>query len=481
MSDISKIKKSIANIIKKKVDNIDEIISATIVGSFNIKKDISSISDIDIIVIVNKLDKISFDKIIKSFKNIKGSECHLPDYTIKINSTFGPLKFNSENNIVFHLMIYDVEGHRKHVIESPFTCYDWQLYKATKGIDLKDLYPSNSLQLNDLIKSRRGLLSYIDDLEKKVITYREYQFKNGEVFEIKKSKEIDKKHKNEYAYHVLKFLMINILKILCQQNKIYDDKEIALKFKKIDTRFKGLANFYTELSNWKNNQNNKVVNITKFTELYIKQIDEWYTSLISELPKLTIVRHGKTKLNDGTFLGIHRNPDITDKIKINTEEYDCCYTGTLKRTISTGKLLNAKKYKKNDLINEINYGDAEGLTLEELQKKYPKLISDWSNKKDSKFPKGENLKNVENRLTKFLNLIFKEIKVNSKTAIVSHNVVIRILLKMFFKTDLSLSYLFNPAHLETIQFRLYKKIIIPELSNEQRIKFREQNIQWKKK
>ena len=102
MSDINKIKKSIANIVKKKVNAIDEIISATIVGSFNIKNNISSISDIDIILIVNKLDKISFDKIIKSFKNIKGSECLLPDYTIKINSTFGPLKFNSEKNIVFH-------------------------------------------------------------------------------------------------------------------------------------------------------------------------------------------------------------------------------------------------------------------------------------------------------------------------------------------------------------------------------------------
>ena len=37
-----------------------------------------------------------------------------------------PLKFDDEDTLVFHLMIYDVESHINHVIQSPFTCFDWE-------------------------------------------------------------------------------------------------------------------------------------------------------------------------------------------------------------------------------------------------------------------------------------------------------------------------------------------------------------------
>ena len=43
-----------------------------------------------------------------------------------INNTFGPLKFNSNKNLVIHLMVYDRTGHIDHVIKSPFTVYDWE-------------------------------------------------------------------------------------------------------------------------------------------------------------------------------------------------------------------------------------------------------------------------------------------------------------------------------------------------------------------
>ena len=54
--------------------------------------------------------------------------------------TFGPLKFNDDKTIVFHIMIYDIEGHRKHVLESPFTCLDWEYYPAIYGKNLSEIY-----------------------------------------------------------------------------------------------------------------------------------------------------------------------------------------------------------------------------------------------------------------------------------------------------------------------------------------------------
>ena len=187
--------------------------SVTIVGSFHTKNDVSVFSDIDTIIIVDKLTKSKFDQIINYFSSISLEQFGLYDYQVIVNSTFGPLKFNQENVLVFHVMIYDVNGHRKHVIDSPFTCYEWQQHQSIIGKDLQHIYPSNALSLTDISASRRGFFSYLEDLQKQVITYRSYVFINDDVIEEKRSFELDKKHQFEYAYHILKFLMKNILSI----------------------------------------------------------------------------------------------------------------------------------------------------------------------------------------------------------------------------------------------------------------------------
>ena len=106
--------------------------SVTIVGSFHTKDDISAISDIDTIVIVKELNRAVYNPIIEFFRNIPVDQFGIEGYEIIVNSTFGPLKFNQERALVFHVMIYDIEGHRKHVIDSPFTCYEWNTENVGK-------------------------------------------------------------------------------------------------------------------------------------------------------------------------------------------------------------------------------------------------------------------------------------------------------------------------------------------------------------
>ena len=38
-------------------------------------------------------------------------------------------------------MYYDIEAHKNHVIESPFTCYDWERSKSYIGKSLREIYP----------------------------------------------------------------------------------------------------------------------------------------------------------------------------------------------------------------------------------------------------------------------------------------------------------------------------------------------------
>ena len=112
--EIKKIKSEIFN----KISEIDEIISITIVGSFIDRNDLSGISDIDVIVICKSLNKEQFNIFIDSFKKLDINKCGLKNYNLKINSTFGPLKFDKPNTAVIHLMIYDIKGHQNHVINS---------------------------------------------------------------------------------------------------------------------------------------------------------------------------------------------------------------------------------------------------------------------------------------------------------------------------------------------------------------------------
>jgi len=437
------------------------------------------VSDIDIIVIVDKITKKIFSQIENAAGLITGVDCGLSDYQVRLNMSFGPLKFNDKNTVVFHLMIYDLEGHRKHVIESPFTCNDWQYFGADYGKNLSEIYPANPLQLSDIIGTRRGLESYVNDLDKGVITYRNYVFQDNNVIEEKHSYQMDQRHKKEYAYHVVKFLMLNLLKIVTQKNVKYTDIELCSSFQQI-VFFKDIdLSFFLELSKWKHNGKNEPQEVYEQIGNFIQKLSIGYNEIQKSLPRISFFRHAKTEFNDGTFLGTHRDPEILDVPSeiISTQIFDTIYTGTLQRTRLTGLLLNGKVYKQNGLLNELNYGLAEGLTYLELKQKYPNIIDAWAKGEDPNFPDGENQHDVSERLQVFINKNLTDLS-NGNIAVVTHNVVIRTLLAKFYQVPESDWYRLCPDHLEQISFRIYNGVLVPELTNEQRIKYRDQLLQW---
>ena len=124
--------KEIVKILSKEENNL----SITFVGSSN-HKNIENISDIDIIVICNKLTKKYYEKQINKLKNLDKKFYKKKFENLYINDSFGPLKFNKNGKLVLHVMIYDVDSHKKHVIESPITCLDWSLYESSYGPNLK--------------------------------------------------------------------------------------------------------------------------------------------------------------------------------------------------------------------------------------------------------------------------------------------------------------------------------------------------------
>ena len=79
MKNIDLIKKKIKDTIYNKLSVYNEVVSVTLPGSFQIKDDISIISDIDVIIIIEKLYEEIYNKIINSFK-ITGEDFLLPGY-----------------------------------------------------------------------------------------------------------------------------------------------------------------------------------------------------------------------------------------------------------------------------------------------------------------------------------------------------------------------------------------------------------------
>ena len=63
--------------------------------------------------------------------------------------------------------------------------------------------------------------------------------------------QIDDRHQKEYAYYVLKFLQLNLIKILFQVNNIYNILELTEIFGLLNPSFYNHSKFLIELHNWK--------------------------------------------------------------------------------------------------------------------------------------------------------------------------------------------------------------------------------------
>jgi hypothetical protein len=127
------------------------------------------------------------------------------------------------------------------------------------------------------------------------------------------------------------------------------------------------------------------------------------------------------------------------------------------------------------LLNEIDYGLAEGLTLKELNDKFPELVQSWQKNEDPKFPAGESQLDVSNRLQNFINKGFTK----NKTAIVTHNVVLRTLLGKVYNQPVNNWYKLNPVHLDEHLFLVFNNVLIPSFTKEQQKKYKDELVGYK--
>ena len=309
----SKLKNKIKKLIFYNLSKIQNVKSVTITGSFNQNKRVMEISDIDTIVIVDKLNQNIFNKCINSIKKINLKKIFNEDVNLIINSSFGPLKFNDYGkNLIIHIMIYDITGHIQHCINSPFTCYDWERSQTVYGFSLKNIYPVGSLQYRDFLEVRRSLNNYLEDLNNNSISYREYKFLNGQVKEVRKKFSIDSRHRGEFSYHIIHNLISNYLKLCLQKNMLFSKNEIISEIKRLFLISGDLhSKKYSDIFKVKLKMNIPFpTNTTQWTKNFIEQYQKSIKSEWSDAIKVRFYRHFKTKLNDKTYFGQGRDSGI---------------------------------------------------------------------------------------------------------------------------------------------------------------------------
>ena len=459
-------KSKVINTILDTLYDIDGVESVTIAGSFIDHPGSSDYSDIDTIVIVNKLTPTLFQKCVTECHNLQNNPA-LGDKKVFVNSTFGPLKFDEDDNIVIHLMVYDVEGHVNHVIRSPFTCLDWERSKVFRGKKLAEICSVGRLCLRDFSNSRRGIHEYQDELNKGVLSYRYYTDIDGMCVEQSSHLKLDNRAKAEFIFHIIKNSIQNLNKLITTENVLLSESAALLIVGKFYVDPHAFLDKFTALKKAKYEKRlvyDDALHV--FCMDFLEKFNEYVEYLEKNLHKIYFIRHAETELNDGRFLGQKLDPDIKKQILGQCEgiNADKIYCSPLKRSRSSARLISESDIITIDeRLTEIDYGEAEGMDIEKLKLIFPNVVSEWEKGNDPCFPNGENQASVLTRLKAFIseNYLQSNKPLNSGcSAVITHNIVLRSLIGNYFNIPIESWYKISIPHMSPIEAVVHKNTLL---------------------
>lgn len=159
------------------------------------------------------------------------------------------------------------------------------------------------------------------------------------------------------------------------------------------------------------------------------------------MTKLILVRHGSTEWNEKKLMQGKTDIPLSQEGKkqaiklrkrFQDEQLDVIYSSELRRAKQTAKEV-AKEHEikviEHPFLNEVSYGAWEGITYEEVKKRFPEEVTRRGKDKFSYAPPkgGESPKSLQKRLINFMKEIVK--KYGGQTIlVVCHNGVKRMLL-----------------------------------------------------
>ncbi|MGL4109932.1 histidine phosphatase family protein [Clostridium sp. LP20] len=161
-----------------------------------------------------------------------------------------------------------------------------------------------------------------------------------------------------------------------------------------------------------------------------------------------LTRHGKTLWNLEKRLQGVSNSELTEEgikqakslgDRLDGLDIDVIYTSPIKRAYETAQILrNGKNINiiAEDRLKEINFGEYEGSTEEELlgMGKGYEISKIFSGEMDVRAPGGETLRELYNRISEVLAEIL-EIEKGKNVLIVTHGATLKAIVSYFKKSD----------------------------------------------
>ncbi|MFY9177678.1 MAG: histidine phosphatase family protein [Caldicoprobacterales bacterium] len=157
---------------------------------------------------------------------------------------------------------------------------------------------------------------------------------------------------------------------------------------------------------------------------------------------LYLTRHGETQWNRlGKTQGI-KDTNLTDfgrsqalklgKYLKKNKNINNIYCSDLLRAKETAEIIGNKisiKPISSPLLREVSFGCWEGLSIHEIEKKFPGQLAKWRNELTFAPEGGESLLSVHDRIVSFLNMIkVKHQNNNDNILIVSHAATTKIII-----------------------------------------------------
>ena len=188
--------------------------------------------------------------------------------------------------------------------------------------------------------------------------------------------------------------------------------------------------------------------------------------------KLILVRHGITTCNEDGVLSGLTDSKLSEEGKkqanklakyLKHENIDSIYTTHFSRTKETVRKLSEIKniqIQETSKFNEINFGDFEGLSFEQIERSYPEEIQKMINEGfEYKYPNGESLVDTFKRVKNELNRIIDNNK-NSTVLICSHGGTIRNIISYLLCDDYKYHWNFRIDNCSISEIELDNKFAI---------------------
>jgi ribonuclease H / adenosylcobalamin/alpha-ribazole phosphatase len=423
-------------------ERLEFVESMTLTGSFVEAESLEGVSDIDCVVVMNRLNASRYQTLISECETALRQLLRDWGYDFHINPTLGPLKFNAPKLAVLHLMMYSQEARIRHARQSPFTCLDWQRSKSFHKKKLADVYPVLGLMPRHFLSSRRSVADYLRDLQQGVVSYRELICTDSDYTEYKRVKPMSVRDRHEFAYHVMRFLMMNLRKLIRRTNETCDNEQLLNDYFMWFPEGAGeVAAFYRSLAEKKKaiDYAEPLPNLQERLQQFAHSFESQFRRVFQETAtRHLVLRHAPTAWNGGNgesriFQGHTDVPILPmrteDLVRLTSQVRECqpmtAYCSPLQRTGLTLEAIGIRPKIDQRLIEQ-DYGRCEGKTIREVRARWPELFTAWTRGEDPAFPEGESLGEVASRVERFANEVLA--KSRTRSIICTHNVVLKCLI-----------------------------------------------------